>query len=69
VSTTSIFSGTDTDPGKRASSDRQASATNSASVLGFFSPKAHKTVSFFVSFHQGTTHAGIEFIVRPKRQN
>ena len=45
----------DTDREKRASFDRQASATDSVSFLGLFPPKANKTVSFFVSFHQGAT--------------
>ena len=42
----------DTDRGKRASFDRQASATDSASFPGLFPPKANKTVFLFVSFHQ-----------------
>jgi hypothetical protein len=41
----------DTDREFSASFDRQASATYSVSFLGLFSPKANKTVSFFVSFH------------------
>ncbi len=45
----------DTDREKRASFDRQASATDSVSFLGLFPPKANKTVSFFVSFHQVAT--------------
>ena len=28
---------------------------NSLSFLGLFPPKVHKTVSFYVSFHQGAT--------------
>ena len=43
----------DTDRESSASFDRQASATNSVSILGLFPPKVHKTVSFFVSFHRG----------------
>ena len=45
----------DTDREKRASFDRQASATDSVSFLGLFPPKVNKTVFFFVSFHQGAT--------------
>ena len=37
--------------------DRQASAMYSVSFLGLFSPKVHKTVSFFVSFHRGATRS------------
>ena len=47
----------DTDREKRASFDRQASATDSVSFLGLFQPKTNKTVSFFVSFHRGATRS------------
>jgi hypothetical protein len=52
---------------KRASFDRQASATDSVSFLGLFQPKANKTVFFFVSFHQGATQSGILFLVSIER--
>ena len=58
---------TDTDREKRASFDRQASATDSVSFLGLFQPKANKTVFFFVSFHQGVTQSGILFLVSIER--
>ena len=57
----------DTDREKRASFDRQASATDSVSVLGLFQPKANKTVFFFVSFHQGATWSGILSLVSIER--
>ena len=57
----------DTDREKRASFDRQASATDSVSFLGLFQPKANKTVFFFVSFHQGVTQSGILFLVSIER--
>ena len=57
----------DTDREKRASFDRQASATDSVSFLGLFPPKANKTVFFFVSFHQGATQSGILFLVSIER--
>jgi hypothetical protein len=57
----------DTDREKRANFDRQASATDSVSFLGLFPPKANKTVSFFVSFHQGATQSGILFLVSIER--
>ena len=58
---------TDTDREKRASFDRQASATDSVSFLGLFQPKTNKTVFFFVSFHQGVTQSGILFLVSIER--
>src|SRR5208337_4188610 len=57
----------DTDREKRASFDRQASATDSVSFLGLFQPKANKTVFFFVSFHRGATQSGILFLVSIER--
>jgi hypothetical protein len=39
----------------------------SVSFLGRFPPKACKTVSFFVSFHQGATQSGILFLVSIER--
>ncbi len=59
--------GGDTDREKRASFDRQASATDSVSFLGLFPPKANKTVFFFVSFYQGATRSGILFLVSIER--
>ena len=59
--------GGDTDPEFSANFDRQAIATNSVSFLGLSPPKACKTVSFFVSFHQGATQSGILFLVSIER--
>ena len=57
------FSSDGTDREISANFDRQASATNSVLFLGLSPPKANKTVSFFVSFHQGATQSGILFLV------
>jgi hypothetical protein len=46
----------------RASFDRQASATDSVSLLDRFPPQSNKTV-FFVSFHHGATQSGNLFLV------
>jgi hypothetical protein len=43
------------EPEISAGFDRQTSATNSVSFPCLFSPKARKTVSFFVSFKRGAT--------------
>ena len=53
----------DTDREFSANFDRQASATDSVLFLGLSPPKAHKTVSFFVSFHRGATQSRILFLV------
>jgi hypothetical protein len=50
-----------------ANFDRQASATDSVSFLGLSSPKARKTVSFFVCFHRGPAQTGILFLVLIER--
>ena len=55
------------EPGFSANFDRQASATDSVSVLGHSPPKTNKTVSFFVSFHRGATQSGLLFLVSIER--
>jgi hypothetical protein len=39
----------------------------SVSFLGLFPPEANKTVSFFVSFHQGATQSGTLFLISIER--
>jgi len=57
----------DTDREFSANFARQASATNSVSLLRLSPPKASTTVSFFVSFHRGAAPSGIVFLVSIER--
>ena len=57
----------DTDREFSANFDRQASATDSVLFLGLSPPKANKTVSFFVLFHQEAMQSGILFLVSIER--
>jgi hypothetical protein len=57
----------DTDREFSTDFDRQASATDSVLFLGLSPPKANKTVSFFVLFHQEAMQSGILFLVSIER--
>ena len=61
------FRPADTDREFSANFDRQASATDSVLFLGLSPPKANKTVSFFVLFHQEAMQSGILFLVSIER--
>lgn len=58
--------GDDTDRGKSARFDRQATATDSASFPGLFPTKVSYTVYLSVSFHHGAMQSGITFLVSIK---
>jgi len=57
----------DTDREFSANFDRQASATDSVLFPCLSPPKANKTVSFFVLFHQEAMQSGILFLVSIER--
>jgi hypothetical protein len=59
--------GHDTDREFSANFDRQASAIDGVLFLGLSPPKANKTVSFFVLFHQEAMQSGILFLVSIER--